>query len=153
MVVRLLLHAERIPGSRYLYLVLRDNPLWSRPEDDHAVGEEYSLAEVVRNEEHRLARRRLDRLQFVLQLTAGLRVERTERLVEDQHLRRRGERTDDHRSLPHASGELVGIAVLEAFEVDHRDQVANLLAALLFRDAFHLEHVLDIFLERSPGKQ
>ena len=52
--------------------------------------------------------------QFLLQHLAGLRVERGERLVHQQHRRVHRERADEADALLHAAGELIGIVLLEA---------------------------------------
>ena len=51
-----------------------------------AVGQEYRLVHVVRDHQHRVAKLGVDRHHRILQVRARQRVQRTERLVEQQHL-------------------------------------------------------------------
>jgi len=53
---------------------------------------------------------------------AGLRVERTERLVHEQYLRARHERPGDGRPLLHAPGELIRISVGRGFQTHDGQQ-------------------------------
>ena len=91
-------------------------PDWrSRAVDDDAdlVGERRRVLEVVRDEQ----RRDLEPGEQLVQLGADrrlrVRVERGERLVEEQHLRVAGERAGERDALPLAAGELAGMRVRE----------------------------------------
>ena len=75
------------------------------------VGDLGDDAHVVGDEHHRHAVADLQALDQVEDLGLGGDVERGRRLVGDQHLRVAGERHGDHRALPHAAGELEGVAV------------------------------------------
>ena len=64
------------------------------------------------------------------QLLAHGRVERAERLVEQQHAGLDGERAGQRHALPLAARELGGIAVGEAVELHEREQLVDALADL-----------------------
>ena len=77
---------------------------------------------------------RMDVHHRVLQVRAGQRVERAERLVEQQHLRLHGERPGDADALLHAAGDLgrplvPGVRHLHQVEIAH-DPVMPLGLAL-----------------------
>ena len=64
--------------------------------------------------------------QPVPQVGAHLGVERTERLVEQQHLRVDGERAGERHPLALAAGQLRRVAVLEPVEPDDLEQLVDL---------------------------
>jgi hypothetical protein len=90
--------------------------------------------------------------QHLLHFPAHLRVERAERLVHKQDGRVLRQRPGDGDALPHAAGELAGIAVGEAVEVELPQQLHGAVAALRPRDAEKLHAVLDVLERREPGK-
>ncbi len=105
------------------------------------------------DEQHGLAVALPDVEQIVLQPRSGVRVQRAERLVHQQHRGVIGQRAGQRDALLHAAGQLLGIEILKALEADHLDQRAALrfglrgLYALLARAIHHVaEHAL-------PGKQ
>jgi hypothetical protein len=65
------------------------------------VGEQHGLVDIVRDHQHRIAQTLLDRHHGILQMRPGQRVERAERLVEQQHLRLHGERAGEADPLLH----------------------------------------------------
>jgi hypothetical protein len=87
------------------------------------VGEQDRLVDVVRDHEHRLVRRAHDPHELVLDRAPGERVERAERLVEEQHLRLDRERARDPHALLHPPGELGRLLVLGAGQADHVDEL------------------------------
>ena len=66
---------------------------------------------VVRDEDERDAEVGLDRLQLDLQVLAQPRVERSERLVEQEHARHQDERAGERDPLLLTAGELLGLAL------------------------------------------
>ncbi len=93
----------------------------ARRHDDEPRGEENRLFDRVGDEEHHLAGAMPDVEDQLLDLLAGQRVERAERLVHQQYLRVGGERAGDADALLHAAGELVdhlGFEILQADEVE-----------------------------------
>src|SRR5207248_3314822 len=90
--------------------------------DRDPVAEPQRLRQVVRDEDHRLARLVLQADHLVLHVAADERVERAEGLVVEHHLRVDGERAGKTDALLHPAGELVGElvrAVLEPDELQH----------------------------------
>ena len=71
--------------------------------------------------------------QPAAQLLAHLGVERAERLVEQQHARLDRQRPGQGHALPLAAGELRGIALGEALELDQLEQPHHPLADLALR--------------------
>ena len=66
------------------------------------------------------------RAQPLPQLRADLRVERAERLVQQQHARLDREGAGERHALALAAGELVRVAVLVAGEPDDAEQLVDL---------------------------
>ncbi len=73
------------------------------------VAELEGLGQVVGDEHHRLADLVVQPDDLVLHVPADQRVERGERLVEQQHVRVAGQRPGQPDALLHAAGELVGV--------------------------------------------
>src|SRR5581483_6577393 len=93
----------------------RADEVFRRPElhdravahDRDPVAEPQRLRQVVRDEDHRLARLPLEADHLVLHVAADERIERAERLVVQHHLRVDGERAGKTDALLHPAGELV----------------------------------------------
>jgi len=92
---------------------------------DDAVSEGDGLVDAVRHHEDGLGRRLVlpEVDELVLQAGAGERVQRAERLVEQEYAGTDGERASDGRALLHAAGHLRGSLVLVLPE-PHRGEVA-----------------------------
>ena len=86
---------------------LHDAPV---AEQHEPAREERRLGEVVRDEHHRLAELAEDAAQVLLQVGARERVERAERLVEEEDLRLEEERAHEPHALRLTAGELAGEA-------------------------------------------
>src|SRR5688572_10845170 len=82
------------------------DPAAAARQDVDRVGEEHRLAQVVRHQHHRHLARGLQVAQCAPQLLARERVERAERLVEEQDLRFMDQRAADGGALLHAAREL-----------------------------------------------
>ena len=82
--------------------------------DDDAVGELQRLFLVVGDEDGGVAGAVVDLAQPAAQFAAHLRVERAERLVEQQHARLDGQRAGQRHALALAAGQLRRIALLQA---------------------------------------
>src|SRR5918992_4573001 len=99
----------------------------------HRVGEEYRLAQVVRDEQHRHLAGGLQVAQREPQLLAREGVERAERLVEQQDLGLVDQRAADRGALLHAARELPRMLFHEARESDRLEQCFRLRGILLLR--------------------
>ena len=88
-----------------------------------AVGELERLFLVVGHEHGGVAGLVVDLAQPLAQLLADLRVERAERLVEQQHARLDGEGAGERDALALAARELLRIALVEAGELDEVEQL------------------------------
>src|SRR5437879_6407224 len=86
--------------------------------DTRAVAERDRLGDVVGDEDDGLAPELPQLEQVGLQLGAGLRVDRGERLVHQDHRRIVGEGSDQRGALAHPAGKLVRIIALEAGKPD-----------------------------------
>src|SRR5262245_16189455 len=125
-----------------------------RREHDDAVGEEDRFVDLMGDEQRGGLGAREDLQQFPLQEFARLRVERRERLVEQQELRLDRESARDIDALAHAAGELVRIVLGKAAQPDQIDQRARPLPALgLGEPALQVEAVGPVLDDRAPGKQ
>ena len=93
--------------------------------DRNPVTEQERLVDIVGDEEHGLLVRAPDAGQLLLHDPAGLRIERAERLVHQQNRRIIGEDARDLQALAHAARKLAGMMVLEAFEPDQADILAD----------------------------
>lgn len=89
---------------------------------------------------------------LLLHVAPDQRVERAERLVEQQDFGVHGERPRQSDALLLTAGELAGTPVLHAFEADLGDDLLGLLAALAPADALDFEPVRDV-VEHGPVRQ
>ena len=87
---------------------------------DDLLGDLHRLLLVVRDEDRRHVDLVVQAAQPLAQLAAHLRVERAERLVEQQHLRLHGERAGERHALQLAARELRGVALGQAVEPHER---------------------------------
>jgi DtxR family Mn-dependent transcriptional regulator len=97
------------------------------PDDRHAVSELERLHQVVRDEDHRLAKLALQPDHFVLHVAPDQRVERAERLVEEHDLGVHGERPGETDPLLLAAGQLIRVVVCMAVEADQCEHLAGAL--------------------------
>ena len=119
-----------------------------RRHHDHAVAEHERLAHVVRDEDHRLAVSHPDPLQQQVHVAARLRVERSERLVHEQHGGVDRERPRELDAHAHAAGELVRERVLEPVEVDERDVLPRARVGVRAREAARAEREHEVLRAR-----
>ena len=109
---------ERIVAVGNVDRDLVDDAAGTPAHHQHAVGQRHGLQQIVGDQQRGLAGA-LERLrQFALQHHAGLRVDRRERLVEQQHRRIDRERARQRHALPHAAGQLVRIVPGEFRELE-----------------------------------
>jgi len=94
-----------------------------------------------------------DAQQLALQRLAGLRVERCEWLVHQQHFRIVGQAAGDRDTLLHAAGEFVRIAIGEGREADQIEIMPRDLATLPCLQPRDIEPELDVLRGGTPGKQ
>ncbi len=101
-----------------------------RVHDDDLVGDLDRLLLVVRDEDRRDVHLVVQPQQPLAQLLAHARVERAERLVEQQHLRLGRERARERHALPLAAGELRRIALAEPVELHELEQLVRRARAI-----------------------
>src|SRR3546814_1190884 len=89
----------------------------------------------------------------LLELAPGLRVDRRERLVHQQHRGVDGEGAGKADSLAHAARQLVRVGLLETLEADLADVALRHRLALGAGDAAQLEAEGDVAQHRRPGHQ
>ena len=87
--------------------------------------------------------------QPVAQLDAHLRVERAERLVEQQDLRLDGQRARERHPLALAARQLGRVALAEAVQLHQRQQLVDLAAPLSFGDLADAQAERDVARARS----
>ena len=110
----------------------RQRPSWRiSPVDDHAhpVGERRRVLEVVRDEQRRQPQLREQLGQLAPNDAARVRVERRERLVEQQHGRVARERPRERDPLALAAGEVAGPGAGEVRDPEALEQLVDALAA------------------------
>ena len=119
----------------------------------HAVGQRHGFQQVVGDEQRGLAGA-LERLrQIALQHDAGLRVDRRERLVEQQHRRIDRERARQRHALAHAAGQLMRIVLGEFGELEVFQQRLRAPPALGRRHALDFDAEHHVLVDRAPRQQ
>ena len=98
-----------------------------------AVGEQQRFIHIVRHHHDGLALVAPQRFDLVLQARARERVQRAQRLIEQQDLRIRRERARHGDALAHAAGELRRPPVGRVRQADELDVLRDMLAPLLLR--------------------
>ena len=141
------------PGSRRWSGELADRSSRPRPEHDHPVGEVERLLDVVGDQDHgpRLGRQRLG--QPLLHLGAGDRVERGERLVQQQHGLAGEQRAEERDPLAHAAGQLRRPRALEAGEPEALEQGVGLAPRDAARGAPVPQRERGVVDRREPGQE
>ena len=130
----------------------RADELLRRPElDDRAVShdrdpvaEAKRLGQVVRDEDHRLARLGLEPADLILHVPPDQRVQCAERLVVEHHGGVRREGTRDADTLLHPAGQLVRELVLHVLQPDELEKLTGAERALLLRHPPDLEPERDV---------
>ena len=120
--------------------------------DRDPVAETERLRQVVRDEDHRLARLLLEPADLVLHVAADERVERAERLVVEHHRRVGRERARDADALLHPAGQLVGELLLHVFQADELQQLAGTGEPLALRHSADLEPERDV-VDHAPVRE
>ena len=115
------------------------------------VGHRHRLFLVVGDDDEGHAEPALQLHQFELGAFAQLLVERGQRLVEQQHLRAARQRARQRHALLLAAGELIGLALLQALELDQRDHLGDAGVDLGARHAGALQAERDIVPHERCG--
>src|ERR1700678_1503245 len=132
--------------------ISRDARRTSR-QQEHAIGEEHRLFEIV-GHQHR-GGTRLDEkaLQLLAHEQRHLVVERRERLVEEQYLGFDHQRPHDGDELLLASRELVWVTHQIDLDAEMRDEALDPGTTRGMRQPFELERILDVVDRAQPRKQ
>ncbi len=112
--------------------------------DDDLLGDFHRLLLVVGDEDRRHVDLLVQPAQPFAQLRAHLRVERAERLVQQQHLRLHRQRAGERHALQLSAGELGGVALGEAVEADEVEQLLDARADLGLGPLAHAEPERDV---------
>ena len=148
--------AVRLTDERHHELVRRPLVELARARDlldpaavhhDDLVGDLHRLLLVVRDDHRRRVRLVVEAPQPGAQLGAHLRVERAERLVEQQHRRVDRERAGEAHPLALAARELRRVAVREPVELHEREQLRDALADLGLRPLADLQPERDVVVD------
>ena len=91
--------------------------------------------------------------QLDLHVEPELLVERAERLVEQQDRGPRHQRPGERHALALAAAQLMDAAAVFVAEADQLQGLDRPIAALVLRQAAHLQAVLDVLADRHMGKQ
>jgi hypothetical protein len=142
-------------GRRLLVDVSRRAELLDAPlgHDGEAVGHRQRLLLVVRDVEEGDADLALDCLQLELERPAELRVERTQRLVEEKDARVEHERPRKRHPLLLPARELVRLALLEALEANEREHIRHFSSLLRSVEACEAEPEADVLTDREVREE
>ena len=120
---------------------------------ENTVRQDHRLDEVMRDEERRLAGVLQRAGKLLLQDDPGLRVDRGEGLVEQEHGRIDRERSREGRSLAHAAGELMRVLRLEARKAKALQESMRLALRLARIALADLHSERDVLGDAAPGKE
>ncbi len=121
--------------------------------DQHAVGQDHGFEQVMGDEQRGLPGFHQRLREIVLQHDAGLRIDRGERFVQQQHRGIDGEGARQRRALAHAAGQLMRVALGEFAKLEGIEKFAGLLSAVrrVELSDFGAQH--HVLLDRAPGQQ
>src|SRR5882757_1374714 len=125
----------------------------ARAQYDDSIRQEHRLFNVVRHHDHGNADIQPQALQLLLQSESGQRIQRAQRLIQQEQFGTVDEGAGDGGALSHAARNLMWP---RRFETDQTHAVNLLLNAfLLFLPRYRgrAERKLDVLLHRQPGKQ
>ena len=143
----------RLAGPRQADLELRDHAARPRRQHRHAVGEQDRLLHVVGHQQHR-ARLGGERVrQPLLHRCPRDRVERPERLVEEQHRAAGEERAQERHALAHPAGQLGRAGALELGEPEALEQRLRTLARGRLGGPLAFERQRGVPERVAPGQQ
>ncbi len=118
----------------------------------HPVGQLHAFGDAVGDQQDGLVQLALDAQHGVAEQQPCLLVERPERLVHHQDFGRVGERSGDGGALPHAAGDLVRVAPLEAVQPDQPHEMGGAVEAFGLGDALAFERQSDVLEHGAPGE-
>ena len=125
--------------------------------DHDAVGELERFFLIVRDEHARQVNLLVQAPQPPPQLLPHLRVERAERLVEQQHFRLDRQRARERDALPLSAGQLRRVPIAEVVELHELQQVGDLVGDLVVRRAMrsrsHAEAERDVLEHRHVAEE
>ena len=130
-----------------------DDAARARAHHVHLVGEIDRLLDVMGDEQHRLAEVAPQLHQPFLHLQLGLRIERAERLVQQNDVGVEQERAQQRRALAHAAGERARIEVLEPGKPVAPSSGSARSRAPAQRHALDLHAEDDVVEHGAPGQQ
>ena len=130
-----------------------DDAARPRRHDVNLVGEIDRLLDIVGDEHHRLAEIGPQPQQPFLHLQLGLRIERAERLVEQNDVGVEQQRAQQGGALAHAAGQRVRIEIFEAGKPVAPQQRQRALARLAQRHALDLHAEDDVVEHGAPRQQ
>ena len=125
-------------------------------ENDHAVGQQNRLFDIVRDDENGAGRHLLAEPQFeqlIAQVLGGEHVERGERLVHEKDFRLDDQSAGETDALLHASGKLFGIGAFKSIEADGIENSQGALVALDGGNAARFERSLHVIDDGEPWKK
>src|SRR5919201_2526130 len=125
----------------------------TRGENDDAVAEVHRLLDVVGDENDGLACTGPEAHYFFLHRLTGLRIERAERLVHQQHLGIEGQHARERHALLHAAGELRRIVIAEIGEAGHLELALHYRLDLGAGHALRLEPPGDVAGHGLPREE
>src|SRR3569833_2064026 len=146
---------EHVVGTwaRQLHLQLIDDAAWARRHHHNLIGEINRFGQAVSHEHHGLAGRSPDPQELVAHGHAGLLVERSERLVHQQHRRVLHQSAGDRDALLHPARQLMWKPLAKTYEPDQYQRLLGFGPPLRLGDATQRQRKFDVVFRRQPGKQ
>src|SRR3989454_2286711 len=122
-------------------------------EDRDTVGHRHRLGLVVSHVHHCDAHLAVDALELDLHLLPQFLVERSERLVQQEHVRVEDEAPGERDALLLAAGQLARMLIGEPAQPDKVEDLVHALRLLRARKRAHAQRKGDVALDRHVGKQ
>ncbi len=122
-------------------------------QQEDTVADEHRFIDAVGHEQDGAAGAIPDPQRLLLQLLAGLHVERGERLVHQHDPRPRGEHAREPDALPHAAGEMIGIVALETGQPHQRRHFLGHALLVRPRASGTAQAEGDVLRHRHPVEQ
>ena len=155
-ILRIVIHGLAIARPRQVHAELRSQRgARSGRQRDDAIGQQQRLVHVVGHQHDRLLLLAPDGFDFVLQFGARQRIERRQRLVEQQEFRIHRERARHGHALAHAARELRGTPVGGVCQAHHAHVLFRARAplGLVFLGKHRIDRQRHVFEHREPGHQ
>src|SRR5207244_3011589 len=145
------LHHVRSPGAK-LNLVDRFDPGGSLRQDNNPIGQRDRLFDIMRDEKQRAPALPDETYGVVLDQKLALKIQRRERLVEQEHVRFVHQRARERDALAHSSGKSRRIVIGKAVKAQLVEHGAAAILGLGRSNAADLQSEHGIAARGPPGQ-